>query len=98
MPLQTQFRFADFAKTIGLCLALSNSLYLVVAWSLARFFRYPKASNQLSAGFSAALFALKVIANIDEQGYSRIPFIGLVVPTKFAVWVSCLHGKLNLIC
>jgi len=67
---------------------LSNGLEVLVSFILDRFFDYPGPMYTQSIGFSAVLFALKVIIHANTEGSSS--FMGIIVPTKYVYWAELL--------
>ena len=76
----------DFAILVAWCVVASGALAVAVAW-LARD-AFPAVLHSCAVGFSAVLFALKVVLNTTSDGESQMMF-GLRVPTRHAAWAGC---------
>ncbi|ETV97968.1 hypothetical protein H310_09275 [Aphanomyces invadans] len=78
-----------FARMIGVLLVMSHVLAVVVAYILSTFMGNSSYIHQCAIGFSAVLFALKVVLNQRSPTYSTI--LGISFPTKYAAWVELVY-------
>lgn len=81
-----------FAAMCSILLIMSHSLVVLVGLTIGDQLPFGGA-NGCAVGFSAVLFALKVVLN-DEGGPSHSNIFGIVVPTKYAVWLELIVSSL----
>lgn len=84
--LEHSLNSVRFLGTVACLLILSHSLIVVVAFVLATSFQNPNILYQCSVGFSAVIFALKVLLNHNSPTFSSV--YGFQVPTKYAAWLE----------
>lgn len=78
-----------FAKMVAVLLGLSHGLVVVVAKGLDMFADYPDALySHCAVGFSAVLFALKVVLNSNSPSYTNV--YGVLVPARYAAWAELI--------
>ena len=90
--LETFFGSRYFALLLAI-LTVSSSLMLVLLGQLAAsLFDNPEYLFTCAVGFSAVIFALKVITTHYTPHYSSGSFLGGLIPisTKYAVWVELI--------
>lgn len=76
-----------FAKMVAVLLGLSHGLVVIVAKGLDTFADYPDALySHCAVGFSAVLFALKVVLNWNSPAYTSV--YGVLVPARHAAWAE----------
>ncbi|GAB5372658.1 hypothetical protein AAMO2058_001683600 [Amorphochlora amoebiformis] len=66
-------------------LGLSHSIYVAVAWAMAEVGFY-NSMNTCAIGYSAVLFAYKVVLNHASPRWTRI--WGFSIPLKYACWAE----------
>ncbi|ETV80899.1 hypothetical protein, variant 1 [Aphanomyces astaci] len=79
----------QFATMVALLLVLSHMLAVGAAYVLAYALDDSSFIHQCSIGFSAVLFALKVVLNQSSPAYTNI--LGIPVHTKYAAWVELAY-------
>lgn len=88
VQLEVNMGSLEFAKMVAVLLALSHGLVVVVAKGLASL-DYPDALySHCAIGFSAVLFALKVVLNWNSPTYTDV--YGVLVPARHAAWAELI--------
>lgn len=76
-----------FAEMVAVLLGLSHGLVVGIAKGLSVFGDYPDAlHNHCAIGFSAVLFALKVVLNWNSPSFTNV--YGVLVPSRYAAWAE----------
>nr|AIY60752.1 rhomboid protein Ginbi_RBL14 [Ginkgo biloba] len=89
VQLERMMGSTEFASMVALLLGLSHGIVVVLAKLLATFFDYPYALiSECAVGFSAVLFALKVVLNSNSPNYANV--YGVLVPARHAAWAELL--------
>ncbi|XP_057847058.2 rhomboid-like protein 14, mitochondrial [Cryptomeria japonica] len=89
VQLERMMGSTEFASAVVVLLGMSHGIEVILAKMLATFFDYPHYYfSECSVGFSAVLFALKVILSSDSPGYTNV--YGLIVPARHAAWTELL--------
>ena len=95
--LEFKYGHEEFAKMIVVLLLVSHSLVVLVSYSLYRLtpltvsIQHRSLTRQFvwrqcAVGFSAVIFALKVVLSYNSPTFSNV--YGIQVPTKFAAWLE----------
>eukprot|EP00250_Pteridium_aquilinum_P033663 c6040_g1_i1 orf=344-1363(-) len=80
---------AKFAGMVAVLLGLSHSLIVVFAKGLSVFGEYrDPLYGHCAIGFSAVLFALKVVLNQNSPTYTNV--YGVRVPARYAAWAELI--------
>jgi len=92
--LQIEFAAGSlvFGFMLSILLLMSHSLVVIVGLTVGDMLPFGGAGG-CAVGFSAVLFALKVVLN-DERGPQTSSIWGIVVPTRYAVWVELVISSL----
>lgn len=89
VQLEGRMGSLKFAEMITVLLGLSHGLVVVLAKGLSMFVDYPDALySQCAIGFSAVLFALKVVLNWNSPTYTYV--YGVRVPARYAAWAELI--------
>ncbi|KAH9319909.1 hypothetical protein KI387_021678, partial [Taxus chinensis] len=89
VQLERMMGSTKFASLVVMLLGMSHGLEVVLAKMLATFFDYPHSfTSECSVGFSAVLFALKVVLNSNSPDYTNV--YGVIVPARHAAWAELL--------
>lgn len=89
VQLEGSMGSAKFAEMVAVLLGLSHSLVVVLAKGLSVFWDYPDAlHNHCAIGFSAVLFALKVVLNWNSPTFTNV--YGVPVPSRYAAWAELI--------
>jgi rhomboid domain-containing protein 1 len=80
--LEPQLGTPLFAAMCLIFGVISNALYVAVAAALTHFFHMPEQFYSCAAGFSAVLFALKVVMQQSLPPDAHAIFLGLKMPSK----------------
>eukprot|EP00249_Psilotum_nudum_P009535 c21995_g1_i1 orf=318-1361(+) len=89
VQLESSMGSKSFAWMVAVLLGLSHGLVVLTAKGLAMFADYPDALlSECGVGFSAVLFALKVILNWNLPTYADV--YGVLVPARHAAWAELL--------
>lgn len=88
VQLEGSMGSAKFAEMLAVLLGLSHSLVVVLAKGLSVFGEYPDALHHCAIGFSAVLFALKVVLNWNSPTYTNV--YGVPVPSRYAAWAELI--------
>ncbi len=84
---------AAFASMVGALLVLSHALFVALGVLLGPATGiYPAAFSTCAVGFSAVLFALKVVLNDGSPTHTYV--FGMAVPTKYAAWAELVVASL----
>ncbi|DBA04085.1 TPA: hypothetical protein N0F65_009432 [Lagenidium giganteum] len=75
-----------FAFLVAYLLLLSHAFVVIISLLMATIFQMPDAYHQCALGFSAVLFALKVVLNHGSPTFTSVH--GFQVPTKYAAWLE----------
>ncbi|MCO5573419.1 hypothetical protein L7F22_027190 [Adiantum nelumboides] len=87
VQLEGSMGSAKFAEMVAVLLGLSHSLVVVVAKGLNVLGEYPDVlHNHCAIGFSAVLFALKVVLNRNSPTFTNV--YGVLVPSRYAAWAE----------
>ncbi|KAJ0390523.1 hypothetical protein P43SY_011001 [Pythium insidiosum] len=86
--LEHRFGPLRFATIIAILLLLSHGCIVIVSYALSKFAHMHGPLHQCSIGFSAVLFALKVLLNYGSPAITSV--YGIQVPTKYAAWLELL--------
>jgi membrane associated rhomboid family serine protease len=84
-----------FLELLAECSLTTTAVHLAGAGAL-NLIGYRSPMRTLSAGFSSALFALKVVIHAGRQGLSPVPFIGVLVPRQWQPWIEAVLIQLFL--
>jgi rhomboid-related protein 4 len=88
--LETQIGPERFAVMCGLFAVLSNIMIVVLGWAAYELLDWPFAMHQCSAGFSAVLFALKVVLTYHVGGHQRLMYTPFAIPSRYIAWAELL--------
>lgn len=89
VQLENNMGSARFAGMVTVLLGMSHGLVVVSAKLLAMYADTPGPMySECAVGFSAVLFALKMVLNWDSPDYTNL--YGLSVPSKYAAWAELL--------
>jgi len=89
VQLERMMGSTEFASMVAVLLGLSHGIVVVTAKVLATFFDYPyPLTSECAVGFSAVLFALKVVLNSNSPNLTNV--YGVVVPARHAAWAELL--------
>jgi len=70
---------------------MSNAFMVAVYFILARYFNDPSGLKTCTVGFSAVIFALKVVLSYRTPNHpQRVSFLPFTVPSKYVYWVELL--------
>jgi len=72
--------------------ASSQVLYILIALSGVGGILGPNLMSSCAVGFSAVLFAMKVILTHDKPGWSTI--MGISIPTRYLAWAELAYIQL----
>jgi hypothetical protein len=75
-----------FGFLIFFLVILSHVLVVILSWFFSIVLGSYAPLEQCAIGFSAVLFALKVVLNYNSPTYSNV--YGFQVPTKYAAWLE----------
>lgn len=94
--LERQYGSLGFLALVGELLILSHSLVVGGAYVMSCIFpEYGYLYKTTCAvGFSAVLFALKVVLNHNSETFSQVPYLGFSLPTKYLCWVELVLASL----
>ncbi|KAL3646059.1 Rhomboid-like protein 14, mitochondrial [Castilleja foliolosa] len=88
IQLENAMGSLEYASMVASLLGMSQGITLLLAKSLM-FFDYERAYyNEYSVGFSAVLFAMKVILYSQSDNYTYVH--GLAVPSRYAAWAELI--------
>lgn len=82
--LEQQNGSVKFALMVAYLLVAAHILVVALSFGAADALGYPGLIRQCAVGFSAVLFALKVVLNANSPTFSNVG--GLMLPTKYAAW------------
>jgi len=89
VQLEGMMGSTEFASMVAVLLGLSHGIVVVIAKVLATFFDYPyPLTSECAVGFSAVLFALKVVLNSSSPNLTNV--YGVLVPARHAAWAELL--------
>lgn len=91
VTLELQMGSQAFLVMVGTLLLLSHALFVPLAY-LATFMVGAPTYYTCAVGFSAVLFALKVVMNHSQVGEQAVSFWGIPLPVhaKYAAWVELI--------
>ncbi|KAF0688325.1 Aste57867_20037 [Aphanomyces stellatus] len=78
-----------FVQLVGFLLVFSHMLTVAAAYALSNILDDDSYMHRCSIGFSAVLFALKIVLNQNSPTYTT--FLGLRVPTKYVAWCELVY-------
>eukprot|EP00898_Chlorokybus_atmophyticus_P006557 jgi/Chlat1/6902/Chrsp52S06579 len=82
-----------FLQLVGTLLLMSHGLVVGVSYIVAAFFGMPEPYyHSCMVGFSAVLFALKIVLNHNSPASTRV--MGFTLPTRYACWAELLYIQL----
>jgi rhomboid domain-containing protein 1 len=94
--IETQLGSKKFLMITSELLVYSHGLIVLLSWLLMRFGNsaYFDAMyfDTCAVGYSAVLFAYKVILDYDTPGYSQV--FGVVLPTRYISWAELIVASL----
>lgn len=85
--LEPMYGTMNFGILVGFLSGACSAMYVALGWTLTQITEDYSYFTACAIGFSAVLFALKVIANAEESDRYR-DVAGMRVPSKFAVWTE----------
>ncbi|KAL3685897.1 hypothetical protein R1sor_003919 [Riccia sorocarpa] len=87
VQLEGSMGSAKFAGMVAVLLGLSHGLVVATAKTLDVFADYPVPMySECAVGFSAVLFALKMVLNWNSPDYTNV--YGILVPSRYAAWAE----------
>ncbi|GLD93892.1 hypothetical protein PINS_up002497 [Pythium insidiosum] len=86
--LEHRFGSAKFGSVVAILLLMSHGCIVAVSYALDKIAHVSGPLHQCSIGFSAVLFALKVLLNYGSPAITSV--YGIQVPTKYAAWLELL--------
>lgn len=87
VQLERMMGSTEFASMVAVLLGLSHGIVVVTAKVLATFFDYPyPLTSECAVGFSAVLFALKVVLNYNSPNLTNVYVMS--VPARYAAWAE----------
>eukprot|EP01083_Nonionella_stella_P174360 604173_1 len=84
MNLERQIGSSRLLIIIIISTVLSSILYVIISASLVNMLEFDSSFHSCAVGFSAVLFALKVVLNYDSNANTM--YWGLRIPTKYLCW------------
>ncbi|KAH9126580.1 hypothetical protein LEN26_001404 [Aphanomyces euteiches] len=87
--LEFKYGSERFVQLIATLLVMSHVLAVAAAYTLATVLHDNSYIHQCSVGFSAVLFALKMVLNQNSPAYTNI--MGITIPTKYAAWAELVY-------
>ncbi|CAM6093546.1 unnamed protein product [Calypogeia fissa] len=89
VQLESNMGSARFAGMVTVLLGMSHGLVVISAKLLAMYGGTPGPMySECAVGFSAVLFAMKMVLNWDSPDYTNV--YGVLVPSKYAAWAELL--------
>lgn len=92
VQLEGRYGSKQFAMMVGVLLGLSHGLVVVSAKLLSKVANVHGPMYECAVGFSAVLFALKVVLNYNSPNYTNV--YGIVVPSRYAAWLEVILAQL----
>ncbi|KAL2653952.1 hypothetical protein R1flu_022080 [Riccia fluitans] len=87
VQLEGSMGSTKFAGMVAVLLGLSHGLVVASAKFLDVFTEYPGPMySECAVGFSAVLFALKMVLNWNSPDYTNV--YGILVPSRYAAWAE----------
>lgn len=88
--LESRMGSAAFAALTAELLVLSHGMVVAGSWVLAQYIPEYRGLylSTCAVGFSAVLFAYKVVLNHDDPSYSSV--LGFSLPTKYMAWAELI--------
>lgn len=87
--LEPMYGTANFVLLVGILSSMCSAMYVLLGYSLLQVTGDYSYFTTCAIGFSAVLFALKVIVVCEEVDRSH-NVGGLRIPSKFAVWAELI--------
>ncbi|OQS06535.1 hypothetical protein THRCLA_01425 [Thraustotheca clavata] len=78
-----------FLQMVGILLILSHSIDVGASYALSIYMNSNQPIRQCSIGFSAVLFALKIVLNYNSPSHTSI--MGIIVPTRYVAWLELVY-------
>ena len=85
--LEARLGLPALVRLVAFSLLTGPMFSLAVSMGLARL-GWTRSLRATTVGFSGVLFSLKVVANDDASRRTVLPFVGVVVPSRWATWVE----------
>ena len=89
LQLEPELGRAGLGRLVAFSLATGPLFALSVSAAMARL-GWGHSMRTTTVGFSGVLFTLKVVANASASRSTVLPFIGVVVPSRWATWIELL--------
>uniref|UniRef100_A0A7S2TY11 Peptidase S54 rhomboid domain-containing protein n=1 Tax=Lotharella oceanica TaxID=641309 RepID=A0A7S2TY11_9EUKA len=86
VQLEQQFGTEEFIGMTLVLLGLSHSFYVAAAWIMYTLGISSSSMQTCAVGFSAVLFAYKVVLNFNSPRMTNV--YGISVPLKYACWLE----------
>ena len=88
ISLEQRMGTKKFITTIGLFSVLTQLVMLALNYFFSIVFLSPSYLRTCAAGFSAVIFALKVLTTDQMDGDSNVMGLPISVPTRYACWAE----------